>query len=111
MWVITMKVIASLRLKSFKYADMSFMDTHEDWIHEIKLTRLREQLKVGTDQVKINDTDPIDLWTLVAGRVASYLGHLQARVWLRWKHRFNGPIQFPFWELNPPPTAPPQSKP
>ena len=40
---------------------MSFMDTHEDWIHEIKLTRLREQLKVGTDQVKINDTDPIDL--------------------------------------------------
>jgi antitoxin ParD1/3/4 len=27
------------------------MDTHEDWIHEVKLARLREQLKVGTDQL------------------------------------------------------------
>ena len=26
---------------------LRFMETHEDWIHEIKLTRLREQLKVG----------------------------------------------------------------
>ncbi|WP_290523049.1 type II toxin-antitoxin system ParD family antitoxin [Alcanivorax sp.] len=30
---------------------LRFMDTHEDWIHEIKLARLREQLKVGTDQL------------------------------------------------------------
>jgi antitoxin ParD1/3/4 len=30
---------------------LRFMETHEDWIHEIKLTRLREQLKVGTDQL------------------------------------------------------------
>ena len=30
---------------------MSFMDTHEDWINEVKLARLREQLKVGTDQI------------------------------------------------------------
>ena len=30
---------------------LRFMDTHEDWIHEIKLAHLREQLKVGTDQL------------------------------------------------------------
>jgi len=30
---------------------LRFMETHEDWIHEIKLTRLREQLKVGIDQL------------------------------------------------------------
>lgn len=30
---------------------LRFMETHEDWIHEIKLIRLREQLKVGVDQL------------------------------------------------------------
>lgn len=30
---------------------LRFMDTHEDWIHEVKLAHLREQLKVGTDQL------------------------------------------------------------
>jgi len=30
---------------------LRFMDTHEDWIREVKLARLREQLKVGTDQL------------------------------------------------------------
>jgi len=30
---------------------LRFMDTHEDWIHEVKLARLREQLNVGTDQL------------------------------------------------------------
>jgi len=30
---------------------LRFMDTHEDWIHEIKLARLREQLKAGTGQL------------------------------------------------------------
>ena len=30
---------------------LRFMDTHEDWIHEVKMARLREQLKVGTDQL------------------------------------------------------------
>lgn len=30
---------------------LRFMDTHEDWIHEVKLVRLREQLKTGTDQL------------------------------------------------------------
>ncbi|MDF1833009.1 MAG: type II toxin-antitoxin system ParD family antitoxin [Porticoccaceae bacterium] len=30
---------------------LRFMDTHEDWIHEVKLARLREQLKIGTGQL------------------------------------------------------------
>ena len=30
---------------------LRFMETHEDWIHEVKLTRLREQLKIGVDQL------------------------------------------------------------
>ena len=30
---------------------LRFMDTHEDWIHEVKLARLREQLKVGVEQL------------------------------------------------------------
>jgi antitoxin ParD1/3/4 len=30
---------------------LRFMDTHEDWIHEIKLARLREQLNVGIAQL------------------------------------------------------------
>ena len=34
---------------------LRFLDTHEDWIHEVKLARLREQLKVGSDQLESND--------------------------------------------------------
>ena len=30
---------------------LRFMETHEEWIHEIKLARLREQLKIGVDQL------------------------------------------------------------
>lgn len=30
---------------------LRFMDTHEEWIHEIKLSRLREQLRIGVDQL------------------------------------------------------------
>lgn len=30
---------------------LRFIATHEDWIHEVKLARLREQLKIGTDQL------------------------------------------------------------
>ena len=30
---------------------LRFMETHEDWIHEVKMARLREQLKAGTDQL------------------------------------------------------------
>jgi len=30
---------------------LRFMENHEDWIHEVKLARLREQLKVGIDQL------------------------------------------------------------
>lgn len=31
---------------------LRFMESHEDWIHEVKLARLREQLKVGIDQLE-----------------------------------------------------------
>jgi antitoxin ParD1/3/4 len=34
---------------------LRFMDTHEDWIHEIKLAHLREQLKVGINQLGRGD--------------------------------------------------------
>ena len=30
---------------------LRFMETHEDWIYEIKLARLREQLNVGVAQL------------------------------------------------------------
>ncbi len=30
---------------------LRFMDTHEDWLREIKLAQLREQLKLGIDQL------------------------------------------------------------
>lgn len=30
---------------------LRFMDTHEDWIHQMKLALLRDQLKIGTDQL------------------------------------------------------------
>ncbi len=30
---------------------LRFMETHEDWIYEIKLSKLREQLQVGIDQL------------------------------------------------------------
>jgi antitoxin ParD1/3/4 len=38
---------------------LRFMDTHEDWIHEIKLARLREQLNVGLDQLSRGEGIPI----------------------------------------------------
>ncbi len=34
---------------------LRFMDTHEDWIHEVKVARLREQLKVGVEQLDRNE--------------------------------------------------------
>ncbi len=30
---------------------LRFVETHEDWIRELKLARLREQLKAGVDQL------------------------------------------------------------
>lgn len=30
---------------------LRFMETHEDWIHEIKVARLREQLREGLEQL------------------------------------------------------------
>jgi len=31
---------------------LRFMETHEEWVYEIKLARLREQLKTGIDQLQ-----------------------------------------------------------
>ncbi len=39
---------------------LRFMETHEDWIHELKLARLREQLKVGVDQLDRGEGIKID---------------------------------------------------
>jgi antitoxin ParD1/3/4 len=39
---------------------LRFMETHEDWIHEIKLARLREQLKTGADQLERGEGIPIE---------------------------------------------------
>ncbi len=39
---------------------LRFMDTHEDWIHDIKVARLREQLKVGTEQLDNGEGISID---------------------------------------------------
>lgn len=39
---------------------LRFMETHEDWIHEVKLARLREQLKIGIDQLDQGDGISID---------------------------------------------------
>jgi antitoxin ParD1/3/4 len=30
---------------------LRFLDTHEDWIHEVKLAHLREQLKAATNEL------------------------------------------------------------
>lgn len=30
---------------------LRFMDTHEDWIHDLKISKLREQIQVGIDQM------------------------------------------------------------
>lgn len=30
---------------------LRFMDAHEDWIHEIKIAHLREQLNIGLNQL------------------------------------------------------------
>ena len=47
------------KVESGLYSDASevirealcFMETHEDWVNEIKMASLREQLKVGTEQL------------------------------------------------------------
>ena len=30
---------------------LRFMDSHEDWIHDLKVAKLREQIQVGIDQM------------------------------------------------------------
>ncbi|MBM7073570.1 type II toxin-antitoxin system ParD family antitoxin [Shewanella sp. 202IG2-18] len=43
-----------------------FMELHEDWINEMKLAKLREQLKVGVEQldqgkgIKVNSREELD---------------------------------------------------
>lgn len=45
---------------------LRFMDTHEDWVRELKLAQLREQLKVGAEQLnqgegfKVESRDALD---------------------------------------------------
>jgi antitoxin ParD1/3/4 len=39
---------------------LRFMDTHEEWIGEVKLARLREQLKVGVDQLDRGESIAIE---------------------------------------------------
>ena len=39
---------------------LRFMETHEEWVHEIKLTRLREQLKIGADQLDCGEGIPVE---------------------------------------------------
>ena len=45
---------------------LRFMYTHEDWVRELKLAQLREQLKVGADQlnqgegIKVESRDALD---------------------------------------------------
>ncbi len=31
---------------------LRFMEIHEDWVHELKLAHLREQLKMGLEQLE-----------------------------------------------------------
>ena len=38
---------------------LRFMDTHDEWIREIKLAKLREQLQVGADQIKRGESQVI----------------------------------------------------
>jgi len=39
---------------------LRFMDTHEDWIHEVKVARLREQLKAATQQLDHGKGIPVE---------------------------------------------------
>ncbi|KXI26947.1 type II toxin-antitoxin system ParD family antitoxin [Paraglaciecola hydrolytica] len=45
---------------------LRFMDTHEDWIHELKLAQLREQLNTGIQElvsgkgIKIESASTLD---------------------------------------------------
>jgi antitoxin ParD1/3/4 len=45
---------------------LRFMETHDDWVHELKLQKLRQQLQVGIDQleqgqgIKVNSAAALD---------------------------------------------------
>jgi len=39
---------------------LRFMDSHDDWIHDIKLARLREQISIGLDPLDRGQGKVID---------------------------------------------------
>ena len=39
---------------------LRFMDSHEQWVHEIKMAQLREQLQLGTNQLDQGLGIPVD---------------------------------------------------
>lgn len=39
---------------------LRFMDAHEEWVRELKLARLREQLQTGIDQLDRGEGIPVD---------------------------------------------------
>lgn len=38
---------------------LRFVETHAEWVHELKLALLREQLKLGTDQLDANQSSTV----------------------------------------------------
>ena len=36
------------------------MDIHDDWIHEVKVSHLREQLSIGINQIEQDDAITIE---------------------------------------------------
>ncbi|KZN13098.1 type II toxin-antitoxin system ParD family antitoxin [Marinomonas sp. TW1] len=39
---------------------LRFMDTHDEWVKELKLAKLREQLQVGADQIARGESQVIN---------------------------------------------------
>tara|TARA_B100000780_G_C20841937_1_gene334603 strand:+ start:337 stop:594 length:258 start_codon:yes stop_codon:yes gene_type:complete len=39
---------------------LRFMDTHDDWIHEVKVAHLRDQLIIGINQIEQGDAITIE---------------------------------------------------
>jgi len=39
---------------------LRFMDIHDDWIHEVKVSHLREQLSIGINQIEQDDAITIE---------------------------------------------------
>ena len=39
---------------------LRFMDIHDDWIHEVKVSHLRNQLSIGINQIEQDDAITIE---------------------------------------------------